>query len=100
MERWNFLKKSSPRMGIATLSNKNSCSNCLMPILMVFVWNPQVGMLAPFAPSNFGPSGVWEEEKGIMLSEAPESTRKFNWLRESLKNIKPEPCEKDIAVAV
>ncbi len=24
-------------------------------------------MLAPFAPSNFGPSGVWEEEKGIML---------------------------------
>jgi len=62
-----------------------------MPILMVFVWNPQVGMLAPFAPSNFGPSGVWEEEKGIMLSEAPE---------ESLKNIKPEPCEKDIAVAV
>ncbi len=32
-------------------------------------------MLAPFAPSNFGPSGVWEEEKGIMLSEAPESIK-------------------------
>jgi hypothetical protein len=43
-----------------------------------FCLNPQVGMLAPFAPSNFGPSGVWEEEKGIMLSEAPESTKKFN----------------------
>ena len=57
-------------------------------------------MLAPFAPSNLGPSGVWEEEKGIMLSEAPESTKKFNWLCESLKNIKLEPCEKDIAVAV
>ena len=57
-------------------------------------------MLAPFAPSNFGPSGVWEEEKGTMLSEAPESTKKFNWLCESLKNIKPELCEKDIAVAV
>ena len=71
-----------------------------MPILMIFVLNPQVGMLAPFAPSNFGPSGVWEEEKGIMLSEAPESTKKSNWLCESLKNIKSEPCEKDIAVAV
>ncbi len=45
-------------------------------------------MLAPFALSNFGPSGVCEEEKGIMLSEAPESTKKFNWLYESLKNIK------------
>ncbi len=39
-------------------------------------------MLAPFAPSNFGPSGVWEEEKGIMLSEAPESTKKSNLLCE------------------
>ncbi len=87
-------------MGIATLANKNSCSNCVVPILMVFVWNPQVGMLAPFAPSNFGLSGVWEEEKGIMLSEAPESTKKFKSLYESLKNIKPEPCEKDIAIAV
>jgi hypothetical protein len=35
-------------------------------------------MLALFDPSNFGPSGVWEEEKGIILREAPESTRKFN----------------------
>jgi hypothetical protein len=61
-------------MGIATLANRNSCSNVFVPILMVFVWNPQVGMLALFAPSNFGPSGVWEEEKGIILSEAPEST--------------------------
>jgi hypothetical protein len=43
---------------------------------------------------------VLVEEKGIMLSEAPESTRKVNLLRESCKNIKPEPCENDIAVAV
>jgi hypothetical protein len=100
MDSWNFLKKSIPKMGHATLAKRKSWLKFLMPILSVLFWNPQVGILAPFAPSNFGPRGVLVEEKGIMLSEAPESTRKVNLLRESCKNIKPEPCENDIAVAV
>ncbi len=57
-------------------------------------------MLAPFAPTSFRPSSAAEEEQGKMLSVAPESTRNYNLLCLSLKCNNPEPCEKDIAVAL
>ena len=53
-----------------------------------------MGICAPFAPISLGPSGVFEEENGTMLKEAPVSTKKFNLLLLSLRNNKPEPCEK------
>jgi hypothetical protein len=58
-----------------------------------------VGILAPFAPINFGPDGTVEDEQGKMLSVAPESTRNDSLLRLSFKNNNLEPCEKDTAVA-
>ena len=100
MESWNFLKKSNPKIGVATLAKRKSWVYCCEPNVTVCFWNPQVGIWAPFAPISFGPSGVSEEVKGMMLSVAPESTKKFNLLWGSLKNNNPEPCEKDIAVAV
>ncbi len=49
---------------------------------------------------SFGPEGAAEEEHGKMLNVAPESTKNYNLLCLSFKNNNPEPCEKDIAVAV
>jgi hypothetical protein len=31
MDSWNFLRKSRPKMGVATLASKNSCVNDLFP---------------------------------------------------------------------
>jgi hypothetical protein len=57
-------------------------------------------MLALFAPMSFGQSDATEEEQGKMLSMSLESKRNGNLLCLSFKNNNPEPCEKDIAVAV
>ncbi len=57
-------------------------------------------MLAPFAPMSFGPSGTTAEEQGNMLKVAPDSTRKDSLLCLSFKNNNPEPCKKDIDVAI
>jgi hypothetical protein len=87
-------------MGVATLASKNSCVKDLFPKDKVLFLNPQVGILAPFAPMSFGPDGAAEDEQGKMLSVASESTKNDNLLWLSFKNNNPEPCEKDIAVAV
>jgi hypothetical protein len=91
---------SRPKMGVATLVRRKLCVKDLFPKAKVWFWNPQVEMLAPFAPMSFGQSDATEEEQGKMLSMALESKRNSNLLCLSFKNNNPEPCEKDIAVAV
>ncbi len=67
-DSWNFLRKS-------TLASKNCCVNDLFPKGKVRFWNPQVGILVPFATINLGRDGAADDEQGKMLSVAPESTR-------------------------
>lgn len=98
--RLNFLKKSSPRIGVATAANKNWNVKWAGPNFRLNVLYPQVEILSPFAPMRRGPDDGLFDMCGNMLKEAPVSTKKFVLVFWSVRNNRPEPCEKDIAVAV
>ena len=57
MSRSNFLKKSIPRIGLATSANKNRWENLVLPNLTCSVLKPQALIEAPLADLSFGPKG-------------------------------------------
>jgi hypothetical protein len=86
MDSWNILKKTKPKIEVAIyicicmLAKRRSCVKVLSPKGKVCFRNPQVGMMALFAPMSFGPRGAPAEEQGNKLKVTPESTRKDSLL--------------------
>ena len=82
--RWNFCRKSTPRMWKSTAAKRKDQVYRRPFKLMVSRRRPQQGILWPPADLRRGPDGGSDEVKGRMLNEEPVSTRKDAPLMSSL----------------
>jgi hypothetical protein len=85
----NFLRKSMPRMGPATVACKKLGVKSLPWNCTVFLMKPQEGMVCPSAPLSRGPDGLEFWLQGTMLKVAPVSTKYLSFVSSSVRKISP-----------
>jgi hypothetical protein len=99
IERLNFAKKSIHKRGVATADNKKSNSKIWPEKHKAWWRKPQAEICLPFAPTRCGSVDGAGLEWGIIVSDAPKSTKNLKLFFESSRKIKFFAHEKDMAVA-
>jgi hypothetical protein len=96
----NFLKKSMPRMGLATAACKKLDVKSLPWNSTVFLMKPQEGIGCPSAPLRRGLDGLKFWLQGTILKVAPVSTRYLSLGNSPVRKLNTALVGKCIAVVV